>query len=423
MSEKSSSNRDFKRYKVSELKTILKDNGLAISGTKGNLVNRLETSNISPSKMDESISKFSPKTARSTKKRKIDQVDATVAIEEDQTPGSSSCGRKSTDNNAYELAFALAFVYQNENAEEIKKKTYADATTQEIGIEISENEFNNYMKDLNTRTNKNVDSYLTNARNKFENKIGKKVKKIYIEGKKLKTTKLIELNKDTDLTEVKADAYVELEDNSIIGVSIKQDNKCTKSNFSVEKMISEIIQDKTMSKALSDARQTVIRNAGLEEDAKKLKIKSTSSEEKEVIRGKLNNLFRPSNQNIYWENLREEIRKNNQEIANRIVRNLFPRNLGYELYEFDGSDFDRLDYDKELTITFKEYERYGKTKSGQERTAAKLFYQLKVEGKKYRVEIRFKGDIWSSSSQFQAHYTDSPDSGLAGGKTRKLRRR
>ena len=51
------------------------------------------------------------------------------------------------------------------------------------------------------------------------------------------------------------------------------------------------------------------------------------------------------------------------------------------------------------------------------------FYQLKVEGKKYRVEIRFKGDIWSSSSQFQAHYTDSPDSGLAGGKTRKLRRR
>ena len=54
MSEKTSPppNRNFKRYKVSELKTILRDNGLPISGNKGNLVDRLENSKISPSRIE-----------------------------------------------------------------------------------------------------------------------------------------------------------------------------------------------------------------------------------------------------------------------------------------------------------------------------------------------------------------------------------
>ena len=66
--------------------------------------------------------------------------------------------------------------------------------------------------------------------------------------------------------------------------------------------------------------------------------------------------------------------------------------------------------------------RYSTKKSGDDRDAAKLFYQLKVDSKKYRIEIRFKGDIWASSPQFLTHETNSPDSGLAGGKTRKLRK-
>ena len=62
----------------------------------------------------------------------------------------------------------------------------------------------------------------------------------------------------------------------------------------------------------------------------------------------LNNNNRISNLKENIQNAEKKLLeiKNNQEIATRIVRNLFPRNLGYELYEFDGSDFDRLDYDK-----------------------------------------------------------------------------
>lgn len=403
---------------VNQMKSIFDENNIKYkkSGNKGEMQNLLKRKYE-----DINQSTIPSPNSRKTQKKK-DSFEGTIAIKEDQSSIDSSCTRKSTDNNAYELAYALAFIYENETAETIKEKTYDEVKEQEVEIEISKHEFDNYMDDLKTRSNKNVNSYLTNTRKTFKDKIDKKVKKVYIEGKKLKTRKLIDLNKNNDLKEAKADAYVELEDGSIIGVSIKQDKHCTKSNFSVEKMISEIINDKTMGKALSEARQTVIKNAGLESDARKLKLKTTTKDEKESIRGKLNDLFRPSNENIYWNKVKEEIEKNNHEIANRIVRNLFPRNLGYELYEFDGSDFDRLDYNDELTTTFKEHERYRKTKKGEDRTAAKLFYQLKVNGKKYRVEIRFKGDIWSSSSQFQAHYTDSPDSASRGG-TRKIRRR
>ena len=410
---------DIDHLTVKDMKSIFDENGIKYkkSGNKSELQNTLKRNY-----KDINQSTIPAPKARTTQKR-IKKSEGTIVIaEEDQSSSNSSCSRKSTDNNAYELAYALAFIYENENAETIKAKKYSEVINQDVGIEISEHEFDNYMKDLQTRPNKEVNSYLENTRKTFKDKIDKNVKKVYIEGKKLKTRKLIDLNKDNDLKEAKADAYVELEDGKIIGVSIKQDKKCTKSNFSVEKMLSEIVNDKMMGKVLSDARQTVIKNADLESEAKKLKLKTTTETEKKNIRSQLNDLFRPSNENIYWQKVKEEIEKNKQEIANRIVRNLFPRNLGYELYEFDGSDFNRLDYDKELVITLNEKGRYGRTKKGEERNAAKLFYQLKVDGKKYRVEIRFKGDIWSSSAQFLAHYTDSPTSASGGGKTRKLRK-
>ena len=48
------------------------------------------------------------------------------------------------------MAFALAFIYENENAETIKAKKYSEVINQDVGIEISEHEFDNYMKDLQT---------------------------------------------------------------------------------------------------------------------------------------------------------------------------------------------------------------------------------------------------------------------------------
>ena len=52
---------------------------------------------------------------------------------------------------------------------------------------------------------------------------------------------------------------------------------------------------------------------------------------------------------------------------------------------------------------------YYLNKKGVERNAAKMFYQLIVDQKKFRVEIRWKGNIHTSSPQFQI-YEDKDDS-------------
>ena len=53
--------------------------------------------------------------------------------------------------------------------------------------------------------------------------------------------------------------------------------------------------------------------------------------------------------------------------------------------------------------SFEEYLPYYLNKNGQQKRAAKLFYQLVVDKKKYRVEVRWKGNVHGGSPQFQIH--------------------
>ena len=62
------------------------------------------------------------------------------------------------------------------------------------------------------------------------------------------------------------------------------------------------------------------------------------------------------------------------------------------------------------TVVFEEYLPYYLKKSGVERKVAKLFYRLTVGEKIYRVEVRWKGDIYNAAPQFQIHNeTDDDD--------------
>jgi len=59
---------------------------------------------------------------------------------------------------------------------------------------------------------------------------------------------------------------------------------------------------------------------------------------------------------------------------------------------------------KEMSVvTLEEHEPYYHTTKGKRRNAAKLFYRLSIQDKHYRVEIRWKGNIFASSPQFQIH--------------------
>ena len=84
---------------------------------------------------------------------------------------------------------------------------------------------------------------------------------------------------------------------------------------------------------------------------------------------------------------------------------MFCFNIHYDIYEYNGINFSKINNNNCSKITLEEYLPYYLTKNGKERAAAKLFYRLKVDDKIYKVELRWKGNVFNSSPQFQIHET------------------
>ena len=300
------------------------------------------------------------------------------------------------ENNGFELIFALCACDSSiGNKSDIMEATFAKYNGKLLGC--SEPDFEKYKKDVESRKPKVVDQYIRNFNSAFSDIVNDEVKHVYLEGKTLTTQKLKDLNKGFDTKQAKSDVYIET-DKEIIGFSIKQDKACTKTNFSVEKMLGELISDallkKNFKKEISDKRKEVLKSHGI--DNKNLKDN----------RDKANEIFYDSLErtNLYWNALKEHIDNNRDAIKNELVRNLFPTNLPYKLYEFDGSTIEKLDVSSGDKTEFYEHEKYYYDDKNRRRKAAKMFYKLVVNGNKYRIEIRFKGNAWSGAPQFQTHY-------------------
>lgn len=123
------------------------------------------------------------------------------------------------------------------------------------------------------------------------------------------------------------------------------------------------------------------------------------------IRDKVNVLFYPKNKaNSYINKLKQEIEKNKQKISKFLIEKLYCSNVNYDMYEFDGEKLSRLSKPlNTLKISFDEYLPYYYDTNGKLRKAAKLFYRLLCNDKKYTVEVRWKGNIHNASPQFQIH--------------------
>jgi hypothetical protein len=121
----------------------------------------------------------------------------------------------------------------------------------------------------------------------------------------------------------------------------------------------------------------------------------------------VNELFYPEKKdNVYFAKLRECISERKTEISRQLVEPLFCSNVGYDIYEYDGKKFIQLNglgLVDTSQITFEEHLPYYYDSSGTERKAAKLFYRLVVDKKVFRVEIRWKGNVFNASPQFQMH--------------------
>ena len=270
--------------------------------------------------------------------------------------------RKRCECNYTELALGLALKFSGICSKQ--------DIVREAGNVICKNAAE-YIRDMNSRSDAEVQKYLKIAN--LNNRWLGQVKEVYVCGKSTKSMpKICELNKNVERKQAKADVFVELTNGTYIGFSVKMNPKCTLTNYSIEKLLPS-------GKELKDMKKKFLSENGFETFQK--------SE-----RPKHNELFYCDN--VYWENLHKNIITHKSEVLSKIKSCIFPSNLPYMLYEFDGSCMkDLRTFDTE-TI---EIERvYPTKKNGNGKNAAKMFHKLKIGDFQFASEIRWKGNVFHS---------------------------
>lgn len=256
----------------------------------------------------------------------------------------------------------------------------------------TEDDKKEYIKDIYKKYDL-LEDYINNFR-KIDSSFWRNIKYIYISGKKNKHKFIDELNKGYDVKETKSDIYIEYLDKPPIGLSLKQSYKAQKSNISIEKMVGTY--EPGLNKSLSGNRRAMCRSHNY------YGVRGLNAEEKKQQRKFANSLFYIKNP--YFDELMFIIKTYKIEIGKDLVNYLNSTAVPYDVYEFDGKEMIHLNKNRNFkNIKFELNEPYKYTKKGNLRNAAKLFYQLTFEDKKYRVEVRFKNDIYTSSPQFCIH--------------------
>lgn len=299
--------------------------------------------------------------------------------------------RASVEFNGMELVCGLLLVYRDiNNYDELNNILMNMKTEYETKIKFNnETDFYEYVKDIDKKKDI-IDNYIKNFK-KFIEPISNlnidNIEFVYISGKKNKHTEINELNNGLCKLEAKSDIYIKQKNNLFIGLSVKQSKSATKSNYSVQKMLG-----KEKDEQLTKIKKTYLIEQGFPKFNK-------------MDRYKVNALFYPQNKlNPYMNQLKEEIENNKKHIAKFLVEKLYCSNVNYDVYEFDGIELSKLvKIIDESDIIFEEHLSYYYNTKGDEREAAKLFYKLTCNDKKYRVEVRWKGNIHDASPQFQMH--------------------
>lgn len=294
--------------------------------------------------------------------------------------------RKNTDNNCFELICALCLEHPSiQIKEDFKNIQYINCKKLKG---CNEEYFEKYKNDLEIRSNNIISSYINNFKQESEKYLEYPIEHIYLEGKNITSQEILELNNNINNKCAKADIYVKYINGQIIGISVKQDEKCTKSNYSVESIINNIVEPENRD-LLKNIRKKLLKDEGFE---------TFSKEQRQVV----NSLFYPNKQNDYWDCLREHIINYNDSIKNKLIEYMYPIDLPYKLYEFNGKNIKEMNYNNCIS-EFYECKEYYYTTKNKLRNAAKLYYRLIVNNEIYRVEIRWKGTIHNASPQFQIH--------------------
>jgi len=308
--------------------------------------------------------------------------------------------RRRCEHNVFELVTAAVFaIFSND--------TDAELTTESV---------NNFI--LTPDTNlicRDKDEYLLDAVGKekkfpkyIENLVSQiklnplfmetisNIDRVIVTGKKIADLEIIALNEGIDVKDAKSDIYFKMNPayfTPYVGMSVKQDKHCTKTNYSVTKLF-------------SDEERKLCKSIKLEflKDCPRV-VKGDDSAIKKEKRMLINQKFYERN-NPYFNMLAANIQGNHESITKVLVNALLSSKVPYPVYEFNGSKLSLLTSKTPSNILFQEEEAFYNDSKGLRRRTAKMFYKLSFDTastEQYRVEIRWKGAVHTSSPQFQCH--------------------
>jgi hypothetical protein len=182
----------------------------------------------------------------------------------------------------------------------------------------------------------------------------------------------------------KSDVYVILDNDKIIGVSVKMNKKCTKFNYSVQKILKDHF--KVNINNLNNIKKIILHDNGIQKSNFK------------TMRHKGNKLFYDRN-NPYWNQLHYYIDSYNSKLASILMSNYYcTHNNLYDVYEIDDYSSYILTKNELDTDYYLEEDTQKKNRTN----SAKLYYKLKKdENTIMNLEIRWKGDPFVSP-QFQS---------------------
>lgn len=270
------------------------------------------------------------------------------------------------DYNYCELIAAICLKFPN-----ITKKEdiiyYAD--------QIACIEKDSYLENLERRTPKNILNYIqyvNSIRHHFP-----QIQEVIVIGKSMSQYPVLSrLNQGLDQKQSKADLMLVDIHNRWIGISIKASPYSYLSNYSLEKMLPN-------GEALSKIKLDYLIDSGYPSF-------------KKSERDELNELFypKPHQPNPYWEEVMRSMEINKNEIMSSLLNLLTSNDTPYPMYEMNGKSL--VDLKRGLRNKLLNETHILKMELTEKRRAKLVYYIVSNNIKNYRVEIRWKGNVFQS---------------------------
>ena len=279
-------------------------------------------------------------------------------------------------------------------------------------IILSKDQLKEYECDMEKRTPKSLNDWFMKCKlqcTEFHKKLGisehEDLVTSYLTGKSIKEPIIMDLVKDIEKKQCKADIYISVNTKSQhpvptkwIGISVKTTPDDPMSNWSIEKIISHV--DKETSQKLKETKINILRENGITRKWR---------ENKEGNRQKYNEIMYGYNEYKMMLHMWITEPKNKEYIQKIIAEAAGSSITKFKMFKYDGTTFTNLSdvykkiiKSKNFNIIIDSQSTKSKLdkvnlKSYYSSTSAKLWYYIEIDSViEYRIEIRWKGDPFAS---------------------------